>query len=129
MWGFLLRFGFGSLWLSPLFMIFEMGWMTGCLWTSGVAALAFHSPVTLLSTTFACHAWKGCGKMCLACLWQAWHTACTTCPACIAAAPDSTAYYVLQISSRCDTLLSQLTFRSCLRSSMLASGITLISLC
>ena len=52
--GFFLCFGFGSLWLSPLFMIFEMGWMTGCLWTSGVAALAFCSPVTLLSTTFVC---------------------------------------------------------------------------
>ena len=53
-WGFLLCFGFGSLWLSPLFMIFEMGWTTGCLWTSGVAALAFHLPVTLFPTTFAC---------------------------------------------------------------------------
>ena len=53
-WEFLLCFGFGSLWLSPLFMIFEMGWMTGCLWASGVAASAFCSPVTLLSTTFAC---------------------------------------------------------------------------
>ena len=35
-------------------MIFEMGLMTGHLWASGVTALAFHSPVTLFSTTFAC---------------------------------------------------------------------------
>ena len=53
-WGFLLCFGFGSLWLSPLVMIFETGWLMGCLWVSGVAASAFHSPVTLLSTTSAC---------------------------------------------------------------------------
>ena len=35
-------------------MIFEMGLMMGWLWTSGVRALAFCSPVTLFSTTFAC---------------------------------------------------------------------------
>ena len=35
-------------------MIFEMGLTTGWLWTSGVTALAFCSPVTLFSTTFAC---------------------------------------------------------------------------
>ena len=52
-WGSFHCFGFGSLWFSPLFMIFEMGFTTECMWTSGVTALAFHSPVTLLSTTFA----------------------------------------------------------------------------
>ena len=31
-----------------------MGLMMGCLWTSGVTALAFHSLVTLFPTTFAC---------------------------------------------------------------------------
>ena len=51
-WGSFLCFGFGSLWVSPLFRIFEMGLMMGCLWTSGITALAFHSPVTLFSTTF-----------------------------------------------------------------------------
>ena len=40
-WGSFLCFGFGSLWFSPLFMIFEMGLMMGHLWTSGVTALAF----------------------------------------------------------------------------------------
>ena len=54
MWGFLLCFGFGSLWLSLLFTIFETGWLTGCLWVSGDAASAFGLPVTLLPTTFAC---------------------------------------------------------------------------
>ena len=63
------------------------------------------------------------------CAWWVWHTACTAWPTYIVAAPDSTAQYVLQISSRCDTLLSWLTFRSCLHSSMLASGIAWISLC
>ena len=52
--GGLLCFGFGSLWFSPLFTIFEMGLMMGWLWTSGVTALAFHSPVTLFPATFAC---------------------------------------------------------------------------
>ena len=45
--GSFLCFGFGSLWFSPLFTIFEMGLMMGCLWTSGVTASAFCSPVTL----------------------------------------------------------------------------------
>ena len=40
--------------LSP-FMIFEMGMMLGCLWTSGVRAVAFRLPVTLFATTFTCH--------------------------------------------------------------------------
>ena len=53
-WGSFLCFGFGSLQFSPLFMIFEMGLMTGCLQTSGVTAFAFCSPVTLFPTTFAC---------------------------------------------------------------------------
>ena len=53
-WGSFLCFGFGSLWFSPLFTIFEMGLTMGCLQTSGVTALAFHSPVTLFPTTFAC---------------------------------------------------------------------------
>ena len=54
LWGSFLCFGFGSLWFSPLFAIFEKRLMMGCLWTSGVTALAFHLPMTLFSTTFAC---------------------------------------------------------------------------
>ena len=145
-WGSFLCLGFGSLCFSPLFMTSETGLVMGCLWTSGVRASAFHLPVTLFPTTFAC--WvlsravvstRGCWWVQLghgaydicslgSCVWWVWCTACNACPTHIAATPDSTAYYVLQISSRCDTLLSQLTFRSCLHSSMLASGITQISL-
>ena len=50
--GSFLCIGFGSLWFSPFFTIFEMGLMMGCLWTSGVTALAFCLLVTLLPTTF-----------------------------------------------------------------------------
>ena len=45
-WGSFLCYGFGSLWFSPLFMIFETGLMMGHLWTSGITTLAFCSPVT-----------------------------------------------------------------------------------
>ena len=38
----------------PFSQFFETGLLTGCLWASGVAALAICLPVTLLSTTFAC---------------------------------------------------------------------------
>ena len=53
-WWSFLCFGFGSLWFSPLFMVFETGLKTGCLRTSGVTASAFHLPVTLFPTTLAC---------------------------------------------------------------------------
>ena len=52
--GSFLCFGFGSLWFSPLFTIFEMGLTMGCMWASGVTASAFCSPVTLFPTTLAC---------------------------------------------------------------------------
>ena len=53
-WESFLCFGFGCLWFSPLFTIYETGLMMGCLWASGVTALAFCLPVTLFPTTFAC---------------------------------------------------------------------------
>ena len=58
-WGSFLCFGFGSLWFSPLFTIFEMGLLKGCSWTSGVTALAFCSPVTLFPQPLHAESWAG----------------------------------------------------------------------
>ena len=45
--------------LSPFFKIFEMGLMTEGLWTSGVTALAFCSPVTLFPQLLHAKSWAG----------------------------------------------------------------------
>ena len=70
-------FGFGSLWFSPLSVTFEMGLMTGCLWTSGARAAAFCSPVTLFPDNLcmlslkqgSCVYWEGVDR----CSWGTVH--------------------------------------------------------